>query len=121
MFVGMVDPISLQSAEIIGIPEFCAQLLENSPVLPLRRASDVTFEMPPKIGRHSIVIEQRIIDVEEKDDGPFLRLAQSPLWLWSRLHVTLSLYHDRCSSMLFTLSPPIPHQTAERNSRLIRS
>jgi len=89
VIVGMVDPVSLEGAEVVGVTEFRVQLLENLPVLSLARESGFSFEIPPKIDRHSIVVEERIVDIEQEDDVLCLRLAHPPRWSWSRLHVTL--------------------------------
>jgi len=76
--VGMLKPIPLQRAEVVGVAEFLPQSLEHFPVLPLTRTPDCTSEVAPKIGGHSIVVEQRIVDIEKKDH-PARRDLSRPL------------------------------------------
>ena len=61
--------IALQRSEIIGIAEFSPQFLEDGPIALLPFMSNLTFQLAFQISRHAIVIEQRVVHVEQKHDG----------------------------------------------------
>ena len=62
----MLDSVALQSTEVVGIPDFRVEVLENAEISPLAFLSDRGFEMLPKIHHYSIVVEERIVDIEQK-------------------------------------------------------
>src|SRR4051812_47559107 len=64
----MIDAIALQRAVIIGVANLAANSLEVLPVFFRRRGADVLLEMAHHVGDDAIVIDQRIVDVEEKYD-----------------------------------------------------
>ena len=66
--VRVLQSAALQSAEIIDVAEHAAQLLEN---LPIARACPIAMgalQLSAQLVLKTIVVEQRIVDVEEKDD-----------------------------------------------------
>src|SRR5436190_19931286 len=65
----MFGPIPLQSAEVIRIAQFGPQLLENEPIFLRSLRADFAGEVALQIGCHSIVIQQRVVYVEQEDDS----------------------------------------------------
>ena len=61
--------IPLQGAEVVGIPELGAYLLEVLPVLAAAVLADLRVEMGTQIGGDAVVVEQRVVDVEQEDDS----------------------------------------------------
>jgi hypothetical protein len=70
-----MEAVALQGAEIVRIAELGAQLLEDSPVAVSAIGAKLTREMLAEILLHAIVVEQRVIAIEKKDD--LFRLAHS--------------------------------------------
>ena len=64
----ILNAIPLQRAEIVRIAELDAQLLENRPVALLALRADLAREMTPEVVGDAIVVEQRVVHVEEKYD-----------------------------------------------------
>src|SRR4051812_871386 len=60
--------VHLERAEIIGVAECGADVLEDSPISLLALMPDLTLEMIPEVGRNAVVVEKGIIDVEEEDE-----------------------------------------------------
>src|SRR6516164_11052951 len=65
----MFVPISLQSAEVIRIPQFAPQFLENAPISLRSLRSDLICEMALQICCDSVVIKQRVVYVEQEHDA----------------------------------------------------
>ena len=65
----MFGPIPLQSSKVIRIAQFAPQLLENSPILPRPLGAELTDEVALQICRYSVVIQQRVVYVEQEDDA----------------------------------------------------
>ncbi len=66
--VRILDAIPLQRAEIVGIAELDAELLENRPVALLALCADFAREMAAQVVGDAIVVEQGVVHVEEKYD-----------------------------------------------------
>src|SRR5437762_1873599 len=65
----MFVPIPLQSAEVIRIPQFGPQLLENPPIFLRSLCADFAGEVALQICCHSVVLQQRVVYVEQEDDA----------------------------------------------------
>src|SRR4030095_13082307 len=65
----MFGPISLQSAKVIRIAQFGPQLLENSPIFLRSFRAELAGEVALQICCHSLVIQQRVVYVEQEDDA----------------------------------------------------
>src|SRR5262245_19317610 len=65
----MFVPISLQSAEVIRVAQFCPQLLENVPIFLRSLGADLADEMGLQICCHSVIVQQRVVYVEQEDDA----------------------------------------------------
>ena len=59
-------PITLQRTEIVGVADLLAQRLENRPVAHGAVDAERVLEMCAQIKNHAVVIEQRVVDVEQK-------------------------------------------------------
>jgi hypothetical protein len=67
--VRVFQPILLQGTEVIRVPDLRTELVENVPVPLLPFWADLPLEMAHHVADDPIVIEQRVIDVEQKNDG----------------------------------------------------
>lgn len=63
----VLHPVTLQCAQVFGIAEVAAQLLEDLPVTPRLGGPDHGVKVPPEIRRHTVVVEEGIVDVEQED------------------------------------------------------
>ena len=68
----VLDAVSLQGAEVIGIAEFHAQPFKDSPVTALSLGPECLCEMPLQVGDDPIVVEQGVVDIQQEDDGDWL-------------------------------------------------
>jgi hypothetical protein len=55
---------ALERAEVVGVPELRAQLLEELPVALLALLAEGLGEMRAEVAGNSVVVEQRVVDVE---------------------------------------------------------
>ena len=60
--------VGLQGAEIIGVAQVGTKALEDAPVELRRFFADVLIEVTHQIGDHLVVIEQRVVHIEQVDD-----------------------------------------------------
>src|SRR3989442_10738067 len=65
----VLDPVALQCAEIIAIPELGKQRLEDRPVPVATRGAELTLEMALEVVLDAIVVQQRVVHVHQEDDG----------------------------------------------------
>ena len=63
----MLDAIALQRAEIVGVAELAAQLLEDLPVALLALGADASTRWRRRSAITRVVVEQRVVDVEQKN------------------------------------------------------
>src|SRR5262249_20770012 len=63
------EPEALERSEVVGIAELGAQALELVPVALLPLGAELSGEVIAQVGRDPVVVEQRVVDVEE-EDGP---------------------------------------------------
>src|SRR5215471_10970706 len=64
----MFVAISLQSTEIIRVAQFRPQLLENVPIFLRSLCTNLPGKVALQICCHSVVVQQRIVYVEQEDD-----------------------------------------------------
>src|SRR2546428_581001 len=64
----MLDPIPLQRAQVVRVAQLGPQLFEDGPVPLLPLASDLALEVALEIGRDVIVVDQRVVHVDQEDD-----------------------------------------------------
>ena len=63
----MLDAIPLQRAEIVRVTELGPELLEDLPIALLTLDAERVDQMTAEILDHRVVVEQRVVDVEQKD------------------------------------------------------
>ena len=63
----MLDSITLQSPEVIPVAQLAKQLLEDCPVTVPTGRPELAFEMTPEIGLDAVVVQQRIVHIDEED------------------------------------------------------
>ena len=64
----MLDAVPLQRAEIVRVAELGPELLEDLPVALLTLGADRVDQMTAQILDHRVVVEQRVVDIHQKDD-----------------------------------------------------
>ena len=62
----MLNPVALQGTEVIPVAQFAEQLLEDRPVAIAARGPELAFEMPLEVGLNVVVIEQRVVHIDEE-------------------------------------------------------
>src|SRR5262249_43329772 len=69
-----------QRAEVIGIAELAPQLLKDFPVPVARHRAVGLLEMLAQMSLHAIVVDQRVVDVEQENDvGRFVHFVPAGL------------------------------------------
>src|SRR5664279_6111180 len=71
------QPVTLQRAEVVGVSELAAQLFQDGPVPVAAGGPELTREVLAEVLFHAVVVEQRVIAVEEKDDVIWRRYGVS--------------------------------------------
>ena len=66
--VHRLQAIELQRPEIIDIALCDAQLLEDRPIAVARSLPVLVRHVRPQIGLHPIVVDQRVVDIEQNDE-----------------------------------------------------
>ena len=61
--------VALQRPEIVRISKLVAKRLEQLPVLLLTLVSELAVDVPHQVRDDAVVVEQRVVDVEQCDDG----------------------------------------------------
>src|SRR5271165_1631469 len=80
------QPVTLQRAQVVGVAEFIANLLEELPVAFRVLGTYCSFQMLAEIRGDLVVKQQRVIDVKQEDDffighGISLKNKKRRLWL----------------------------------------
>src|SRR5262245_17604392 len=66
--IGVLGPIALQGAQIVSISELDEERFEDRPVAIARRGAELALQMALEVVLHAIVVQQRVVDVDEEDD-----------------------------------------------------
>ena len=74
---GIFDAIALQRTEVVGVAELAAQRFENGKVSLLTLGPERSRQMALEVGHDAVVVEQCVVDVEEKDNLPGIAHGQS--------------------------------------------
>ena len=64
----VLDAVALQCSQVVGVAELDAQRFEDGPVSLLALDPDLADEIPLQVGGNPVVVEQRVIDVEQEYD-----------------------------------------------------
>src|SRR5664279_6629989 len=62
------QPVTLQRPQVVCVAKLAAQLFENRPVPVPARGPELTREVIAEVLFHAVVIEQRVVTVEQEDD-----------------------------------------------------
>ena len=62
------DTVPLQCTEIVSIPQFDKQVLENCPVPIATGGTVLALEVGLDVSLDVVVVEQRIVDIDQEDD-----------------------------------------------------
>ena len=65
----VLDAVALQRAEVVGVAELGAQRFEDRPVALLALGADLAREVALQVGGDAVVVEQRVVDVEQEHDA----------------------------------------------------
>src|SRR5207253_322771 len=65
----VLDPVALQRAQVVGVAELGAEVLEDGPVACFGLGTDLAPEIAPQVRGDAVVVDERVVDVEEEDDG----------------------------------------------------
>src|SRR5262249_6709780 len=110
--IRVLEPIAFQRAEIVCVADLASQLLEDRPVPIARGRAICPREMVAQVGLHAIIVEERVVHVEQEDDcrrrahrAVVLRLPRSCL----TISVTRSgsKPNFRCSSLSGAEAPKV--------------
>jgi hypothetical protein len=66
--VRVFDPIALKRAQIVGIPQFATEFLEQLPIPLLTLASQFLLQETLEVDQNPVRVEQGIVDIDQKDD-----------------------------------------------------
>src|SRR5215469_5700561 len=65
----MTRAVSLQRAEVVGIPKLGPQRFEDRPVVLLPLVSELPIHVSHQVGHYTIVVEHRVVYVEQRHYG----------------------------------------------------
>src|SRR5262249_6952282 len=66
--VQVLNPIALERPKIVGVSELAPQIFKNLPIAVARGAPVCLLEMFAQMPLHAIIVEERVVDVEQEDD-----------------------------------------------------
>jgi len=66
--VHVAEAVALQRAQIVRVAQLGAQRFEDCPVAIAARDAELALEMTPEIVLHAVVVEQRVVTIEQKHD-----------------------------------------------------
>src|SRR3954462_12508517 len=66
--VVQLEPVALQCPEVIDVPQLHAQRLEDLTVTVAARSAERLLQMILQVAEYPVVVEKRVVDVEEKGD-----------------------------------------------------
>ena len=66
--VRVFDPIALKRAQIVGIPQFITEFLEQLPIPLLTLAPQFLLQVAPEVDQNPVRVEQGVVDIDQKDD-----------------------------------------------------
>ena len=98
----IIDAVALQCSKIVGVSEFRSDLLEPLPIALRPFQADVRRQVTLQIGGDVVVVEQRVVHIEEKNcfivrHGWSLHwmrlLSRGPIGCDGHLHVARQVDH----------------------------
>src|SRR3954451_15779467 len=73
----MLHAISLKRTEVVRVSELVPKRLEDLPVLLLALVSQLAIHVPHQMRDDAIVVQQRVVDVKQRDDGMHGRIMRA--------------------------------------------
>src|SRR4030095_4349265 len=105
----IICTVTLKCAEVVCVPNFGAQFFEDRPVALLPFMTHLAFQMFPEVGSHSVVVEQSIIHVEQKNiTHSYFAAAPNTTTEIIKLTVTLRTAGNRSSALELLNGIPNP-------------
>src|SRR5262244_3556500 len=74
----VLDPVALQGAEIIAIAQLSKELFEDRPVAVAAGGPELTFKVAFEVALDTVIVEERVVHVNEKNNGARGHDATSP-------------------------------------------
>src|SRR6185437_757727 len=71
----ILDSVALKGAQVVGVAKLGPQALEDLPVTRLALGAEGLLEVAPKITFDPVVVEQSVVDVEQKNEVVWWHLA----------------------------------------------
>src|SRR5262249_25346859 len=65
----VLGPVALERAEIVAISELDEERFEDRPVAVTRSGAELALEVALEVVLNAIVVQQRVVHVDEEDDG----------------------------------------------------
>jgi hypothetical protein len=65
----VLEAVALERSQVIGVAQLPAQILEQSPVALLPLRADLLVQELLEVLGDPVVVEERVVDVEEEDDA----------------------------------------------------
>ena len=72
-FVRVFDSVLLQCPQVVAVAERVEQAFEDRPIAVARAGAEFAFDILFDVGLNAVVVEQRVVDVDEEDDGGLCR------------------------------------------------
>ncbi len=69
----MLEPLALDRTEVVAVAEFDEQLLLDRPVPVAKGCSILSLEMLLDVEPDAVVVEQRVVHVDQEDDRVSVR------------------------------------------------
>jgi hypothetical protein len=63
------EAVALERSQVIGVAQLPAQILEQGPIALLPLGADLLVQEPLEVAGNPVVVEERVVDVEKKDDA----------------------------------------------------
>jgi hypothetical protein len=64
----VIATVALEGAQVVGATELAPELLEEGPAVLRRLGPGLPHEVGPVVLNHRVVVEERVVHVEEEDD-----------------------------------------------------
>jgi hypothetical protein len=64
----VLDPVALQGAEIIAVAQVSEELFENRPVSVAAGGPELTFKVALEIILNTVIVEECVVDIDQKNN-----------------------------------------------------
>ena len=107
--VRVLEPVLLQRAEVIGVPNLLTAGLEQTPVALALLEAKFLLEVRAQVANNLIVVQECVVHIEEKDDPLVIGLWRDG-WCGHRI----TFMPDRTKTNLRASSSLLGHLTGPR-------